>query len=188
MVLALLSLLTVCACPGAPCGVAGADPSFVNQLQALARQGDGEAQLALALLYEHGEQGLERNLEKALALFQQSAQAGLPAACLYLGLKYENGSGVAQDSQEAARWYCCAARKGWAMAQFFLAALYEKGKGVGKDRITALAWYGLAADQGYPGAEEARNRLSAGLTKREIKKAITFLERFQLDAVDCSLL
>lgn len=188
MVLALLSLLTVFACPGAPCGVAGADPSFVNQLQALARQGDGEAQLALALLYEHGEQGLERNLEKALALFQQSAQAGLPAACLYLGLKYENGSGVAQDSQEAARWYCCAARKGWAMAQFFLAALYEKGKGVGKDRITALAWYGLAAEQGYPGAEEARKYLFNTMSEDGQKRAIDFRSRFHHIATDCTQL
>ncbi len=184
----MMIFLTVCSCFCAHYCLAEENPPFVKQIQELAGQGDGEAQLALALMYEYGEQGLEQDQEKALTLFQQSAQAGLSAACLYLGIKYDNGSGVGQDAVAAARWYCCAARKGWAMAQFFLAALYEKGKGVGKDRITAFAWYGLAAEQGYPGAEEARNRLSAGLTKREIKKAVTISEKFQVDAVDCSRL
>jgi len=150
--------------------LAGDDP-YVLQLQKLAGQGDAESRFALALLYEYGEQGVGRDPEKAVALFLQAGQAGMPAACLYLGIKYENGSGVVRDPVVASNWYGCAARKGWAMAQFFLAELYKKGKGVGQDNCLALAWYGLAEEQGYPGAKEAVAQLGQEMSGADQDRA-----------------
>jgi TPR repeat protein len=146
--------------------LAGDDP-YVLQLQELAGQGDDESRFALALLYEYGDQGVVRDPEKAAALFLQAGQAGMPAACLYLGIKYENGSGVARDPVAAGNWYGCAARQEWAMAQFFLAELYEKGNGVRLDNCLALAWYSLAAEQGYPGANEAMVQLSQEMSEAD---------------------
>lgn len=168
-----------------PLCLAGDDP-YVQQLRELAAQGDGESRFALALLYEHGEQGMKRDPQQAFSLFLQAGQAGIPAACLYLGIKYENGSGVTRDLARAGHWYCCAARDGWAMAQFFLAGLYEQGKGVKQDKSLALAWYGLAEEQGYPGAGEAVVRLTAELPDSGRKQAIRI--RSGLQSVDCTQL
>jgi TPR repeat protein len=173
----LLLLILVLVAPVHAC--AAHETSYVQQLRGLAGQGDGESQFALALLYEHGEQGVPRDPEQAAALFLQAGKAGIAGACLYLGIKYENGNGVVKNQAEAARWYCCAATKDWAMAQFFLAGLYEKGNGVDKDRIKALAWYGLAEEQGYPGAQEAITRLTDETSVSEREEAIQLLTRPQ---------
>jgi len=149
------------------------DDLYVCQLQELAGQGDDESRFALALLYEYGEQGVARDPRKALALLLQAGQAGLPGACLYLGIKYENGNGVDRDPVAAVNWYGCAARKGWAMAQFFLAELYKKGKGVRQDNCLALAWFGLAAEQGYPGAKEALMQLRQEMSADDQGRAVS---------------
>jgi len=176
LILLLLSFAHVCA----------ADESgYVQQLQKLAEQGNGESQFALALFYEHGEEGLPRDREKAFTLFLQAGKAGIPAACLYLGIKYENGSGVTRNLTETAHWYCCAATKNWGMAQFLLAGLYAKGRGVEKNKIKALAWYELANEQGYPAARESILQISAEMNAEQIKKAQQ-LRTELLSNVNCS--
>lgn len=167
-----------------PC-LAGDDP-YVQQLRELSAQGDGESQFALALLHEYGEQGVARDPEQALSWFLQAGKAGIPAACLYLGIKYENGSGVVRDPAASGRWYCCAAQKGWAMAQFFLAELYRKGKGVREDKFLALAWYGLAEEQGYPGAKEAMVQLTGEMDEADREKAASIRSGLRQSRVDCS--
>lgn len=173
----LLLLILVLVAPVHVC--AAYESSYVQQLRGLAVQGDGESQFALALLYEHGDQGVTRDPEQAAALFLKAGKAGIAGACLYLGIKYENGSGVVKNQAEAARWYCCAATKNWAMAQFFLAGLYEKGKGVDKDKIKALAWYGLAEEQGYPGAREAMTRLTDEMSAAEREETVRLRSHHQ---------
>jgi len=173
LLLSILVLLT----PFYAC--AAHETSYVYQLRGLAGQGDGESQFALALLYEHGDQGVPRDPEQAAALFFQAGKAGIAGACLYLGIKYENGNGVIKNQAEAARWFCCAAAKNWAMAQFFLAGLYEKGKGINQDKTKALAWYGLAEEQGYPGAREAMTRLTDEMSAPEREEAARLRSRHQ---------
>ncbi len=180
--LCLLLLLS----PFTAVGLAAND-LYVKQLLQLAEQGDGEAQFALALLYEYGEQGLDRDPEKALSWFLQAGKSGIPAACLYLGIKFENGSGAIRDPGAAAQWYCCAARKGWAMAQFLLAELYRRGKGVAADPSRALAWYGLAAEQVYPGAQEAMQQLAEKMNA-DREKAAAISPAIQESSLDCRAL
>lgn len=158
---------------------------YGHQLRKLAEQGDGEAQFALALLCEFGEQGVDRDPEKALFWFLQAGNSGIPAACLYLGIKFENGSGVARDPVAAGQWYCCAARKGWAMAQFFLAELCRQGKGVAQDNSRALIWYGLAVKQGYPGAKEAMAQLTERMNAADLDKDTFIRSEIQDFSADC---
>jgi len=118
-----------------------------------ARQGDAQAQYALALLYEYGGGTIVRDQKKSLQFLTKSANKQVAGACLYLGLKYEHGNGVGQDYKKAICYYLCAARQDWPMAQFFLADFYTQGKGVKKSALTALAWLGLAREHGYPKAD-----------------------------------
>lgn len=128
--------------------------SFLSEVKQFAEAGDGESQFALALLYEYGNEEVERDQKQSKIWFEKAGRANVAGACLYLGIKYENGNGVDQDYDKAARWYDCAARQDWPAAQFFLSRLYREGKGVVQNQIMALAWLGLAAEQGYPGSEE----------------------------------
>ena len=133
-----------------PCA---SNAGYEEDIIQLANQGDAEAQYALALLYEYGSETTARDKQKSLYLLQLSAEQRVAGACLYLGLKYEHGNGLALDNKKAVCYYLCAAQQHWPMAQFFLADFYAKGKGVDKSVLKALAWLGLAREYGYARAD-----------------------------------
>jgi TPR repeat protein len=81
------------------------------------------------------------------------AQQGDVNAQFDLGLKYQLGVGVKQDSVEAVRWYRKAAEQGDAHAQSNLGVMYRNGYGVPKDYAEAARWYRKAADQGDIGGQ-----------------------------------
>lgn len=143
--------------------VHAAEESYESDILEAAHAGDAQSQFALALLYEYGGTKVERNPEQSVLWMKRAGKEGVAGACLYLGLKFEHGSGVKQDHGKAVCWYTCAARQHWSMAQFFLARLYEHGKGVPASTLIALAWLGLAAESDYPGAEEEFIRLKEGV-------------------------
>ena len=58
----------------------------------------------LGVCYEHG-QGVERDLDQALAWYRKGAEAGNGAAMTYLGVGYEQGQGVERDLDQALAWY-----------------------------------------------------------------------------------
>ena len=76
------------------------------------------------------------------------AEQGNAEAQFSLGVAYDTGQGVAQDSAEAARWYRLAADQGHASAQFNVGAMYSDGLSVPQDYAEAVRWFRLAADQG----------------------------------------
>lgn len=79
---------------------------------------------------------------------RRAAASGNAAAEFLVGVKYTEGSGVAANLAEAAKWYQKAAAKGLAPAQYRLASLYEKGNGVERDATKARDWYVKAAEAG----------------------------------------
>ena len=81
------------------------------------------------------------------------AEQGNAEAQFSLGVAYDTGQGVAQDSAEAARWYRLAADHGHAEAQFNLGVMYDEGKGVPQDYAEAAQWFRLAADHGHAEAQ-----------------------------------
>lgn len=78
----------------------------------------------------------------------QLASAGNATAELLLGLNYLDGSGVAANEAEAARWFERSANQGNPIAQYRLGTLYERGRGVHADAAKAVQLYQAAAKAG----------------------------------------
>jgi TPR repeat protein len=76
------------------------------------------------------------------------AEGGNAEAQLKLASAYENGDGVSQNDQLAAKWYRKAAEQGNAEAQSALGLMYLTGKGVEQNKREAVLWYHKAARQG----------------------------------------
>src|SRR5262249_20977092 len=83
----------------------------------------------------------------AVQLLRPLADQGDAQAQYNLGVLYENGQGVPQNSAEAVEWYRKAAEQGEARAQNNLASMYASGQGVPQNYAEAMKWLRRAADQ-----------------------------------------
>jgi len=105
--------------------------------------------------------------QKAFALWLPLAQGGSAVVQFNLATLYEQGSGVAKDLKEAARWYLEAAKQGDIDAQMKVAELNERGLGVEKDDAAARKWYRavvgspLSTPDATATKERARQRLAS---------------------------
>lgn len=81
------------------------------------------------------------HFDVAFKLWLPLAEQGDLAAQFNLAALYEKGTGVAQDSAQAAHWYLEAAKQGDADAELKIADLYAAGTGVAKDPAEARKWY-----------------------------------------------
>lgn len=79
---------------------------------------------------------------------QKLASAGDGAAASELGCAYREGRGVAQNWEQAFRWYTVAARAGDAEGQNNLGTLYLEGLYCPEDHEKAVYWYRKSAEQG----------------------------------------
>lgn len=102
------------------------------------------------------------DFKKALAEWLPLARAGNAAAAFDVAQLYRRGQGVAQDFDEAARWYRIAAERSHPAAQYNLAVLYTLGRGRPVDMAEARHWYRLAAAQGFAPAQYNLAVLHAG--------------------------
>jgi localization factor PodJL len=82
------------------------------------------------------------------ANLRTAALKGDATAAYEVGVRYAEGKGVAQNLEEAAKWYDRAAQAGIIPAAFRLGTLYEKGMGVKKDVDLARRYYLQAAERG----------------------------------------
>ncbi len=87
-----------------------ADPASEYQLQALAGEGDANAQWMLGQALLTGSLGTTDEGE-AVRWFQLAADQGHALAQRDLGHLYEQGQGVTQDTLEAFFWYSLASRQ-----------------------------------------------------------------------------
>lgn len=87
-----------------------------------------------------------------MAQLQSAGEAGDVGAQLALGRAYQDGNGVPQNDELAAKWYRKAAEAGNATAQNNLGIMYRTGSGVEKSKEEAVNWYRKAALQGYASA------------------------------------
>lgn len=83
-----------------------------------------------------------------------AASKGNAIAQNTLGFLYLNGQGVAQDYQQAAKWFTDAAINHYAPAQFNLAILYKLGQGVEQSHAESIKWMQKAANQNYAEAQK----------------------------------
>lgn len=78
---------------------------------------------------------------------RKSAEAGDASVQYRLGLLYEEGSSVPQNSIQAKEWVEKAATQGHAGAQVHLGTMYLQGNGAPQSAQMALVWFNKAAEQ-----------------------------------------
>jgi TPR repeat protein len=84
---------------------------------------------------------------QGLDALRRLAKQGDATAQINLATMYHYGQGVAEDHEEAAKWYRLAAGQGRADAMFPLGSLYEFGARGQQDLVEAHKWYSLAAEK-----------------------------------------
>ena len=96
-------------------------------MEKAAEMGNSYAMGAMGYLYKEGE-GVEQNMEKAIAYYQQAVDLGNPYAMSDLAAMYAEGNGVEQDLEKAAEYYRKAVELGDESAAEKLKSLTEEGK------------------------------------------------------------
>ncbi|KAH3760949.1 calmodulin-dependent protein kinase [Pelomyxa schiedti] len=95
----------------------------------------------LGFCYFFGVGGADKDIHKAVTLYQLAADAGHADAMCKLGARYASGTGVDKDVHKAVSLHQRAADAGDTMATFFLGVCYINGEGVTKDAGKAvLLW------------------------------------------------
>lgn len=84
---------------------------------------------------------------------ESQAALGSADAQFFLGVKYANGDGAAQDYEQAAKWYLKAAEQNHVLAQFNLGIMRASGQGGSRNDAEAEVWFGKSARQGDAGAQ-----------------------------------
>jgi len=133
------------------------------------------AGLALAGDFEDATAAYKRgDYVTALRLIRPLAQQGHSIAQYNLGLMYEKGEGVAQDSSAAVKWYRMSAQQGYANAQHDLGVSYYKGEGVAQDLKEAEKWFQSAAQQGYASSQSSLSVMY--LNRNQYKEALKWVQ------------
>lgn len=104
-------------------------------------------------------------------LLRPLAEKGNPEAQYKLGVMYDQGQGVAQDYQEASKWYRLSAVQGKSGAQYNLGVMYAKGQGVDKDYVRSYIWLSLAAAHGFTEAQNDRDWVAQQMMPAQITQA-----------------
>jgi len=154
------------------------DDEDLALIKHLAQSGDAQAQFSYALILDEG-RSVAMDKPAAIYWFQKAAEQGMPAACLYLGMKYEFGNTVEPDILQAVRWYRKAAIQGWPAAQFHLGLVLQDGGNKDVDYVQSLAWLRLAEEGGYPGAGEEKEKVMIHLSAREVAQTDELLDKLR---------
>ncbi len=89
------------------------------------------------------------DVEKGRSMFEQAANAGNAYGQASLGWLYREGyGGIAQNYEEAVKWYRLSADQGYANAMATIGWFYREGLGLPQDYAQSLAWYTKAAEAG----------------------------------------
>ncbi|WP_447888963.1 tetratricopeptide repeat protein [Serratia fonticola] len=115
-----------------------------------AEKNNADAQYDIASDYEN-----QRDINNALIWYKKSAHNGNTTAMFSLGALYRAGMyGIAEDNQEAFKWFNMAAEKGDSSAQGRIAYLYLNGYGVQRNIPLALELFEKSANNGSPDSAE----------------------------------
>jgi len=126
--------------------------SSISVLMDRAELGDAEAQFALGLIYESGDDG-GQDYTEARKWFRLAAEQGHASAQKNLGWMYRDAAGGSWDIVEARKWFLNAAEQGDASAQQDLGLSYVDYPSSLQDYLEAMKWCARAAEEGLPGAQ-----------------------------------
>ncbi|MBQ7529119.1 sel1 repeat family protein, partial [bacterium] len=133
----------------------------IELLNKSAKQGYARAKMCLGLAYCNGE-GVEKDVKKGVAYFQEAAKEGDDVAQFNLAIRYFQGKdGLKKDYAQAIKWLTESAEQGNGDAQCLLAACYREGKGVEKDE--------KKADELVIEAAEYYNKIALEYVKERVK-------------------
>ncbi len=113
----------------------------------LADQGQPRAQALMGWSHEVG-QGSEQDINRAITLYRQSAQAGDSFGQYRLADAYLRGTGVRRDLREAFHWMDLAARNGDVPAMLKVGVLHLMGASGRVDLSQGKQWLYQAAQKG----------------------------------------
>jgi TPR repeat protein len=102
--------------------------------------------------------------------YRRAAEQGNATAQYNLASAYDNGRGVLQDKEQAARWYKRAAEQGVADAQYNLAIMYHEGQGVSRDDVQAYKWFSIVAAGGGNDARLGRDAIARAMSPAQISE------------------
>ena len=105
-----------------------------------AKKGNGDAQLRLAEMYRTGD-GVEKNPQEALKLYNMSAENGSCEAHYFLAEAYRYGEGVEKNFEKSLELYKLAAKGGNHDAMSELGFMYYRGDGAERDYNEAYYWF-----------------------------------------------
>ncbi|MEM6781198.1 MAG: tetratricopeptide repeat protein [Pseudomonadota bacterium] len=121
-----------------------------EKLEALANEGNLDANFELAKKYAYGSLGYERNPELTVKLYKKGAQAGHPDSMLYYGTLYKTGNlNTKKNYRTAVKWMEKSAQAGNTDAMMALSELYLDKKAGVKDETKAFQWTKKAADSNH---------------------------------------
>ncbi len=95
-------------------------------------------------MYRSG-RGIQRDMDRAIQLFESAAQRGHARAASTLGELYEDGKFVDRDYNKAFQWYLLSAREGNSRAMYSVAEMYLRGLGTEQDEDSARLWFSRLA-------------------------------------------
>lgn len=113
----------------------------VDYYQRAVDLGSAPAMNALGTLYLKGKGGVEKDVNKALPLFEKAADLNNMKACVNAGDCYVDGSGTEIDYKKALEYYKKAADLGSKDGCDKVGDMYTNGYGVKKDLDKAAEWY-----------------------------------------------
>ncbi|MBT0956951.1 sel1 repeat family protein [Alphaproteobacteria bacterium KMM 3653] len=121
--------------------IAGRYATALEVLTPAAEAGNANAQNLLGAAYENGN-GVEQNIETAIAWYEKSAAQDFPRALHNLGIIYADGEhGITPDPEKARGLFEKALQQDYSRSYSNLGILYEQGRGVPRDLAKAAELY-----------------------------------------------
>lgn len=149
-----------------------------------AENGSSQALHELTYFYEGRYVDIQANPIKAKEVRDKALGMNNPKAILKLASQYYTGDGVEMNKEKAFQYYLKAAQLGSNEGMAEVGLCYLKGEGVDKNDSLAFEWLSRSKDGRYRSYHLAQCYLKGIGTKKDIEKAVTFLE----DAVNCRCL
>lgn len=110
--------------------------------------GASELTRKIAVRYEAGLRGLEKNTKKALELYCQAARRGDLRSYYDVARIFKDGIGVRRNGEAAFAWASRGAHGGDVWSMLLLGNLYLTGRGTDRNLKSALEWYRKSASGG----------------------------------------
>jgi uncharacterized protein len=156
---------------------APSDLPFEKRLK-LAKVGDEEAQLAVAIAYEEGKDTSPNAIEAAKWYRQAALQGNADAQFRLARLVSKGAKGLTKNQDMALKLFEAAANAGQTDAQYEMGEIYRAGRSVAVDFKKAADWYMKAADKKFAPAQNSLGLLyldGKGVA-RDLKEAARYFE------------